>query len=374
MSPTAPQKLFQPIQVGNLLLKHRVVLAPLTRVRSDDQHVPQLPVMRDYYSQRASTPGTLLIAEGTLVDPKAGGYANVPGIWNDAQAAAWKEITDAVHRNGSYIFIQLWTAGRDGDPKVLAAENPSYDLIGPSAIPIKGRETPRALEVDEIKALVQSYVKAASNAINKAGFDGVEIHFANGYLVNQFLEDVSNNRTDEYGGSIENRARFGLEIVDAVAKEVGQEKVGARFSPWSPFLDMRMEDPIPTYSYVVKTIKGLYPDFAYISVCEPRVAGSTTMDSNIAQSDSNDFIRKIWAPKPLITAGGFDRESAIQQADSTGDLIAFGRKYIPNPDLPRRLLQNFPLTPYDRSTFYGAGDSSGKGYSDYEPFLCKVSA
>ncbi|KAJ3810191.1 hypothetical protein F5876DRAFT_77025 [Lentinula aff. lateritia] len=358
-------KLFKPIEVGNLSLKHRVVLAPLTRMRCDDQHVPQLPVMREYYSQRARIPGTLLIAEGTLVDPKAGGYPNVPGIWNDKQAAAWKEITYAVHKNGSHIFLQLWTTGRDADPKLLAAEDPSYTLIAPSAIPIKGHDVPRALEVDEIKSLIQSYVRAASNAINKAGFDGVEILMANGYLLNQFLEDVSNNRTDEYGGSIENRARLGLEIIEAVTKEVGQEKVGVRFSPWSTFQDMRMQDPIPTYSYIVKNIKKLYPNFAYVSVCEPRVEGSTTRDTPITSTDSNDFIRDIWAPKPLIVAGGFDRATAIERADSTGDLIAFGRKYISNPDLPKRLFKNLPLTPYDRSTFYLPGDASGRGYTDW---------
>ncbi|GAW03463.1 nadh:flavin oxidoreductase nadh oxidase [Lentinula edodes] len=313
-------KLFKPIEVGNLSLKHRVVLAPLTRMRCDDQHVPQLPVMREYYSQRARSPGTLLIAEGTLVDPKAGGYPNVPGIWNDKQAAAWKEITYAVHKNGSYIFLQLWTAGRDADPKLLAAEDPSYTLIAPSAIPMEGHDVPRALEVDEIKLLIQSY----------------------------FLEDVSNNRTDEYGGSIENRARLGLEIIEAVTKEVGQEKVGVRFSPWSTFQDMRMQDPIPTYSYIVKNIKKLYPNFAYVSVCEPRVEGSTTRDTPITSTDSNDFIRDIWTPKPLIVAGGFDRATAIARADSTGDLIAFGRRYISNPDLPERLFKNLPLTPYDR--------------------------
>ncbi|KAJ4489880.1 hypothetical protein J3R30DRAFT_3693308 [Lentinula aciculospora] len=358
-------KLYKPIRVGNLTLKHRIVHAPLTRMRCDDQHVPQIPVMREYYSQRSSVPGTLLIAEGTLVDPKAGGYPNVPGIWNDKQAAAWKEITDAVHKNDSHIFVQLWTAGRDADPKLLAADNPSYTLIAPSEIPMEGREVPRALTVDEIKSLTQSYVKAAWNAVNTAGFDGVEIHIANGYLVNQFLEDVSNNRTDKYGGSIENRARFGLEIIDAVTQEVGQERVGVRFSPWSTFQDMRMRDPIPTYSYIVETIKNLYPDFAYISICEPRVSGSTTQDSAVAITDSNDFVRDIWAPKPLIVAGGFDRESAIERADLTGDLIAFGRKYTSNPDLPRRLSKNSPLTPHDRSTFYLHGDTSGRGYTDW---------
>ncbi|KIK68707.1 hypothetical protein GYMLUDRAFT_153811 [Collybiopsis luxurians FD-317 M1] len=367
MSPNAASALFKPIQLGNILLRHRVVLAPLTRVRCNDEHVPQLPVMREYYSQRASTPGTLLIAEGTLVDPKAGGLSNVPGIWNDTQAAAWREITDAVHQKSSHIFVQLWTLGRDADPKILAAEDPAYTLIAPSEIPMEGRQIPRALGVGEIKSLIQSYVNAASNAVNKAGFDGVEIHIANGYLTNQFLEDVSNNRTDEYGGSIENRSRFALEIIDAVAKEIGEEKVAARLSPWSTFQDMRMKDPIPTYSYLVKTIKERHPDFAYLSVCEPRVVGSTTRDTVISSSDSNDFIREIWAPKPLIVAGGFDRDSAIERADSTGDLIAFGRKYISNPDLPQRLLKDLPLTPYDRSTFYLTGDASGRGYTDW-PF------
>ncbi|KAJ3794410.1 hypothetical protein GGU11DRAFT_689892, partial [Lentinula aff. detonsa] len=247
------------------------------------------------------------------------------------------------------------------------AGDPSYTLIAPSEIPMEGREVPRALRVDEIKSLVQSYVKAASNAVNRADFDGVEIHIANGYLINQFLEDVSNNRTDEYGGSIENRARFGLEIIEAATKKIGQEKVGVRFSPWSTFQDMRMQDPIPTYSYMVKTIKNLYPNFAYISVCEPRVHGSTAQDTAVAITDSNNFIRDIWAPRPLIVAGGFDRESAIARADETSDLIAFGRKYTSNPDLPKRLFQNLPLTPHDRSSFYLQGDTSGRGYTDW-PF------
>ncbi|KAJ3753671.1 hypothetical protein EV360DRAFT_53060 [Lentinula raphanica] len=365
MSTTVPSKLFEPIQVGRLALKHRIVHAPVTRMRCNDQHIPQLPVMQEYYSQRASVPGTLIIGEGTLVNPKAGGYPNVPGLWNDKQAAAWKEITDAVHEKQSYIIAQLWTAGRDADPKILAAEDPSYGLIAPSQIPMNGREIPRALTVEEIGSLVKSYAEAASLAVNKAGFDGVEIHIANGYLVNQFLEDVSNNRTDKYGGSIENRARFGLEIIEAVTKEIGQDRVAVRFSPWSTFQDMRMQDPVPTYSYMVTTIKNRYPDFAYISVCEPRVDGSTTKETTVESTDSSDFIRAIWAPKPLIVAGGFDRESGIARADDTGDLIGFGRKFTSNPDLPIRLMKNLPLTQHDRSTFYLPGDDSGRGYTDW---------
>ncbi|KAI3613225.1 hypothetical protein WG66_001464 [Moniliophthora roreri] len=351
--------LFQPIKLGAVELKHRVVLAPLTRMRGDSALVPQLPIAEEYYVQRGSAPGTLLISEGTAIKPQAASFPNGPGIWSDEQIAAWKKITDAVHAKGSYIFIQLFASGRVASPSILASL--STELVGPSAIPNTGQDTPRPLTVDEIHEYVQWFAKAASDSVHKAGFDGVELHLANGYLLNQFLSDTANHRTDEYGGNIENRARFPLEVVGAVVKAVGEEHVGARVSPWNT----RMDDPIPQHAYVVREIRERYPNFAYLSVIEPRISGSEVLDKPVASSDSNDFLREIWKPKPLISAGGYTRESAIQQAEKhTNELIAFGRQFISNPDLIRRLQEDLPSTKYDRSTFY---TNDAKGYVDY-PF------
>ncbi|CAL1711075.1 unnamed protein product [Somion occarium] len=353
-------KLFEPIQVGDLKLNHRVVLAPLTRLRANDEHVSISELTSVYYSQRASVPGSLLISEATFIHRRAGGFTNVPALETEEQLAAWKKVTDAVHEKKSYIFSQLWALGRAAEPDVLESEGLPY--VAASDIPFADQPKPRPLTSDEIKEFVQFYATAAANAVNKAGFDGVEIHGANGYLIDQFLQDVSNNRTDEYGGSIENRARFALEVVDAVVKAVGQKKVGIRLSPWGTFGDMRMKDPIPTFKYLVSHIKELYPDFAYIHVVEPRVNGNT--DREPEKGESNDFLREVWKPRPFISAGGYNREIALEVADMTGDLIAFGRYYISNPDLPLRLKANIPLTPYDRSLFYKK--KSPIGYIDYK--------
>lgn len=267
-----------------------------------------------------------------------------------------------MHEKSSFIFAQIVACGRTGDPDVLQAEG-GFELTGPSDIPIKGRPNPRPLTVSEIKEFVQLFATVAANAMNVAGFDGVELHSANGYLLDQFLQDVSNNRTDEYGGSIENRVRFLLEVVDAVVKAIGPTKVGVRLSPWSDYNEMGMRDPIPTFSYLVSRLTELHPTLAYIHVIEPRVSGLG--DRNVRVGESNDFIRNIWSPRPLISAGGYTRELAIAAADKAGDLIAFGRHFIANPDLPRRLIADVPLNRYDRSTFYAPGDP--KGYIDY-PF------
>ncbi|KAL0953033.1 hypothetical protein HGRIS_007235 [Hohenbuehelia grisea] len=368
MSSSTVPKLFQPIDVGATKLTHRVVLAPLTRARAAKEHVPLRPIVKEYYEQRASTPGTLLITEATFIAAQAGGYENIPGIWNEAQISAWKEITDAVHSKGSFIYLQLWALGRTASPKDLVAENPDFRLVGASDIRLSyGKDHAiHPLTTQEIQEYIQLYATAASNAVHQAGFDGVEIHGANGYLVDQFLQDVTNNRTDEYGGSIENRARFGLEVVAAVVKAVGAERTAIRLSPWSTFQEMGMQDPVPTFSYVATCLAKDYPSFAFIHVVEPRVMGNIDRET-IGEHEQNDFLRKIWAGRPYIAAGGFVRENAIEQAEK-GDkeLIAFGRWFIPNPDLPQRLRNNLKLTPYDRSTFYLSGDASGRGYSDYK--------
>ncbi|KAL0575580.1 hypothetical protein V5O48_006396 [Marasmius crinis-equi] len=369
-------QLFQPIKVGDVTLNHRVVLAPLTRFRADVNHVPLVPLVKDYYTQRASEPGTLLITEATFVHPRAGGYTNVPGIWSDAQIEAWKEIVDAVHDKGSYIYLQIWALGRTAQPEQLRSEDPSYPHVSASDIPMSGRsESPRPLTVEEIKEYTQYFAEAAKNAVHKAGFDGVEVHGANGYLIEQFLKEASNRRTDQYGGSPENQARFALEVVDAVVKAVGPRKTGLRLSPWSTFQDVGVKDPVPTYSHLVKELKKAHPTLAYIHVVDPRVDGVAIVED--VGHRSNEFIREIWTEGPggieaedgrrLISAGNYDLATGAELADTKGDLVAYGRQFISNPDLPYRLKYNVPLTPYDRSTFYLAGSSEPRGYTDY-PF------
>ncbi|KAJ7121366.1 hypothetical protein C8R44DRAFT_622933 [Mycena epipterygia] len=358
-------KLFEPLTVGTAALQHRVVLAPLTRYKASKEHVPYLPLVAEYYTQRGSRPGTLLITEGTFIAARAGGYAHVPGIWSPEQIAAWKvaRITESVHAKGSFVFMQLWALGRAANPEYLAHEDPSFPYVSVSDGQVTGRsKPPRPLTVPEIKEYVGMYAQAAKNAID-AGCDGVEMHGANGYLIDQFLQDVSNKRTDEYGGSIANRARFVSEIVDAVVSAIGAEKTAIRFSPWSPFQGMGMADPLPTFSYVIAQLAVRHPDLAYIHLVEPRINGNATRD-DVGAHESNDALRALWAPRPLVRAGGFTREGAIEAAES-GDLVAFGRLYISNPDLPKRLENNIPLTAYERSTFYIIGEDSPRGYTDH---------
>ncbi|PBK85284.1 FMN-linked oxidoreductase [Armillaria gallica] len=366
----ADSKLFQPIKIGNITLNHRIVLAPLTRYKSTEKgHVPYTSVMKDYYSQRGSDPGTLLITEATFIAQKAGGYKYIPGLWTQEQLDAWKEVTDAVHAKGSFIFAQLWAIGRTAELSDLRDEDPSLEFVAASSIKLSDSpESPRPLTLDEIHEYPKLYAQAAANAVFKAGFDGVEIHGANGYLIDQFLQDVTNNRTDAYGGSIENRARFALEVIDAVVDAVGAHRTGLRMSPWSTFQEMRMDDPVPTFSYLVTKIGQRHPDLAYLHVVEPRVSGTITRD-DVGAHESNDFIRELWAPRPLISAGGYKREEAMKVADEKGDLVAFGRYFISNPDLPKKLKKDLPFTPYNRPTFYLRGEVA-EGYTDY-PFTAE---
>ncbi|KAF9254266.1 NADH:flavin oxidoreductase/NADH oxidase [Marasmius fiardii PR-910] len=364
--------LFQPIKIGRLNLQHRVVLCPLTRFRASKTHAPILPIVKDYYTQRGSRPGTLLITEATVIAEKAGGYPNVPGIWSEEQIASWKEVVSSVHAAGSFIYLQLWAVGRAGHLSFLKFENESYDLVSSSDVPISGsnNDTPRPLTVEEIHEYADLYAQAAVNAVDKAGFDGVEIHGANGYLIDQFTQDTCNKRTDEYGGSIENRCRFALEVVEKVVEAVGVDRTGIRLSPWSEFQDMCMKDPKPTFAYLVKQLKERYPALAYIHLIEPK-AKATEYTEEASHSDaSNDFLREVWGENPFISAGKYDRESAIAVAgkavkNGRSELVAFGKYYISNPDLPARLEKDIPLTPYDHSTFYFMGDTTPRGYTDY---------
>ncbi|KAJ8462623.1 hypothetical protein ONZ45_g17870 [Pleurotus djamor] len=309
--------------------------APLTRRRATADSIPLLPTVAEYYSQRATKPGTLIITEATTVAHEGGGVLHVPGIYNDEQIRAWKEIGQAVHAKGSFIFSQLRAYGRAADPAVLASSSPPISLIGASPIPLSSRPEPRprALTVEEIQNFVSAYAKAAKNTVDGANFDGVEIHAANGYLIDQFLQDVSNQREDEYGGDIQSRAKFALEVLEAVVKEVGEEKVGIRLSPWSTFLDMRMKDPKPTFKYLVTCIRDTYPKLAYIHVIEPRVHGNDVKPPSEEDDieESNDFIRDIWGDRPLISAGGYTRETALRiAAERQYELVAFGRWFISN--------------------------------------------
>ncbi|KAJ8518945.1 hypothetical protein ONZ45_g4030 [Pleurotus djamor] len=356
-------KLFQPVKVGRLTLQPRVAMAPMTRFRATKAHVPILPTVTDFYKQRGSTPGTLLVTEGVFIAPQAGGYDNVPGIWSDEQIVAWKQFTPKVHLSTSNFL------GRTAKQSILAAENLPYVSASDVPLSYQADPLPRPLTTTEIKEYVQLYATAASNAVHRAGFDGIEIHGANGYLVDQFLQDKSNTRTDEYGGSIEGRTRFALEVLEAVSKEIGPDRTAIRLSPWSLFQEMRMDNPKPTFSYLVSQIRERLPDPAYIHVIEPRVAlgFDERPDSAIPADEENDFIRKLWAPKALLSAGGYTRELAIKAAER-GDVVAVGRHFISNPDLPRRWKDDLPLTAYNRDAFY-AVDPSGadKGYTDY-PF------
>ncbi|KAK9447801.1 uncharacterized protein V1518DRAFT_420461 [Limtongia smithiae] len=346
--------LFEPISVGGATLSNRVVLAPLTRFRNDDDHAPNADLAPEYYAERAIVPGTLLIAEATDSSVALGGYANTPGLYSAGQVAAWKKVTDAVHAKGGVIFVQLWALGRVNPGNIVSR------VISASTVQENPYPVPEEMSLDDIAAVESDFVAAAKNAI-AAGFDGVEVHGAHGYLVDQFIQDVSNKRTDAYGGSVENRARFALEIVDKVAAAIGEDKTAIRLSPFSQFQSMKMDDPFPTFSYIVSTLEKTHPKLAYIHFVEPRVSGGS--DRTAAANETTDVYHALWSG-PWIAAGGFTPESAKAYADShPNSLVAFGRAFIPNPDLVARIKEGLPLVPYDRDTFYTA--KAKEGYLGY---------
>ncbi|KZO98357.1 putative NADPH2 dehydrogenase chain OYE2 [Calocera viscosa TUFC12733] len=351
--------LFTPLKVGTMQLRHRIAMAPLTRYRGHPDHTPSEMAIT-YYAQRASFPGTLLITEATFIAEEAGGYRDVPGIYTQKHIDGWKKITDAVHAKGSFIYLQLWALGRAADETVL--KEYGVDVVSSSNIPLKDHAIPHPLTQDEIKKYVGHYATAAKNAI-EAGFDGVEIHGANGYLIDQFIQNVANNRTDEYGGTIEKCCRFALEVADAVSSAIGQERTGIRLSPWSEFQGMRVADPVSTFSYLAEQLKTRFPDFAYLHVTEPRVQGN--VDRTAPVNENNDFLRKIWAPKVLLSAGGFKEQLTKDVVPRWGDVIVYGRYFISNPDLPLRLKKGIPFTEWDRDTWYAHGPTASAGYIDY---------
>lgn len=350
--------LFTPLTLGRLSLSHRVVMPPLTRMRAEHGNAAN-EMMAQYYGQRA-TPGGLIIGEASQVSAQGRGFPCTPGIHTPEQIAGWKLCVDAVHAKGGKMFLQLWHMGRLSHPSYLDGALP----VAPSAIAAQGealtadykREpflTPRPLETSEIRGLIESYAQAGRNAM-AAGFDGVEIHAANGYLLEQFLLSRTNQRTDAYGGSVENRCRLILEVAQALIGVWGADRVGIRLSPYGIANDTGEPDPMPLYTYLVRELDKL--GLAYLHLIEPRAsgAGQREVDHQNVPSAAKLF-RPHWH-SVLIAAGNFRGDSANEMlADGDADAIAFGRLFIANPDLPERLRNGAPLTPYNRATFYTKG-------------------
>ncbi|KAI1128768.1 NADH:flavin oxidoreductase/NADH oxidase [Nemania abortiva] len=354
-------KLFRPVQVGSITLGHRVAMAPLTRYRCDDEYVP-LPMAKEYYEQRATVPGTLLITEATYISRSSVGRYNLPGIYNEVQIARWREITGAVHKKGSYIYCQIWHLGRAGWLEVHGTMGAG--LKSSSAVRMdKTTDMPQEMTEADIWEVIGDFAKASKYAMD-AGFDGVELHGANGYLIDQFLQDTCNKRTDSWGGSINNRARFAVEVTKAVVNAIGADKTAIRLSPFSDFQSMGMKDPCSQFEYLVTQLKPL--GLSYLHLVEPRISGD--VDASCGASSSLGFLLKLWdSQSPIILAGGFLPETAMQTVDETWKefdiMIAFGRYFVSNPDLVFRLKEGIEFAKYDRSTFYTA--KKAEGYIDY---------
>ncbi len=346
-----------PIQIGPYHLPNRLVMAPLTRMRAPD-NIPT-DLMNTYYAQRASA--GLIITEASPISTQGVGYPATPCIYNDAQVDGWKKVTEAVHAKNGHIFLQLWHVGRISHPDFHAGALP----VAPSAIAPQGDAvtptgmqpfvTPRALETDEIQGIVEDYRKAAKNALT-AGFDGVEIHSANGYLLDEFLRDGTNQRTDSYGGTFENRARILLEVTEAVVAVWGAERVGIRLSPSGTFNDMTDSDPETFFVYLLGQLNSF--GLAYLHVVDA-LEGDIRHGANVINLE---VLRKAYKGT-LIVCGGYDKARAEQViAQGEADLVAFGQLYIANPDLVERFKLNAPLNEPDVATFYGGNE---KGYTDY---------
>jgi len=354
---TDTQILFSTTTTGALTLPNRFVMAPLTRCRATD-HQPNA-LMAEYYGQRASA--GLLITECTMVTPNTSAFGNDPGIYSAEQTEGWKLTTDAVHKAGGRIFMQIWHAGRAAHPLL----NNGTEAVGPSAIAIndevhtpEGKQpytVPRALSKAEIASIVEDFRKAAANAI-AAGFDGVEIHGANGYLIDQFLRDGANQRTDEYGGSLENRARFLNEVLDAVTAEIGSDRVGLRLSPLNSFNDMRDSDPLAWTEYLAKHLNRF--NLAYLHLMRADFFG-------VQQADVVSIAREHYQGHLMLNMGYSADEAAQVISNKQADSVAFGTGFLANPDLPARVQAGAELNTPDQNTFYTQG---AEGYTDY-PFM-----
>ena len=351
-------RLFTEYRLGDVVLKSRIVMAPMTRNRAID-NLPN-DLMRIYYEQRASA--GLIITEGTSPSPNGLGYPRIPGIFSAAQVEAWKPITAAVHAQGGHMFMQLMHTGRITHPLNLPA---GARVLAPSAVAAAGEmytdaegmqplPVPEAMTMDEIAACVEEYAQAARNAV-AAGFDGIELHAANGYLLEQFIRPNSNVREDEYGGDIKNRARFVLEVVDACTAAIGHHKVGIRLSPYGVFNDMPLYDEMEAdYTYLAQALDSA--DVVYVHLVDHSAQGAPEVPASIKELFRDEYCGT------LVLSGGYEAERAEKDLPGKADLIAVGRPFLANPDLPARWESNAPLNEPDYDTFYTPGE---KGYTDY---------
>lgn len=357
--------MFTPVSLGSIKLKNRLVMAPLTRMRAGVGDIPS-PLAKTYYAQRASA--GLIITEATQISPLGKGYPATPGIYSAEQTVAWKEIVEAVHAKGGSIVAQLWHVGRISHSSLHPEQGVPE---APSAIPAAGQtygadwklhdyETPKAMSSEDITRLLKEFESAAQNA-KAAGFDGIEIHSANGYLLDQFLQDKTNQRTDEYGGSIENRLRLLGQVIEAVSRVFPSDKVGVRLSPYGTFNDMADSDPIALFTAAIKKLNGY--NLAYVHMIEPRSTSAGGGDQVFEEAPiTSEIFRSVYEGK-FITAGGYDQvmgEKVLEEG--LADAVAYGRLYIANPDLAERFQQGAALNPYNRATFYGGNEV---GYTDY---------
>jgi N-ethylmaleimide reductase len=364
---SAPTKLFEHYKLGPITLPNRLVMAPLTRNRAVPPGMVPSPLAVDYYGQRASA--GLLVTEATQISQQGQGYQDTPGIYSKEQVEGWKKVTDRVHERGGRIFVQLWHVGRISHTSLQADGGKP---VAPSAIRAKGKtfvggtfadvSEPRALELAEIPDIIDDFKRGAANAL-AAGFDGVEIHGANGYLLDQFAKDGTNTRTDAYGGSIENRAKLMLEVSKAVAAIAGPDRTGIRISPVTPANDVSDSNPQPLFDYIVDGLNAL--KLTYIHVIE----GATGGPRDNAPFDYASLRKRF--KQAYVANNGYDFELANKVLDANAaDLIAFGKPFISNPDLVERLKKGAELNAWDKNTFYGGG---AKGYTDY-PTLAKADA
>lgn len=360
--------LLQSIKIGSYHLPNRIIMAPLTRCRATEDHIPT-DIMATYYQQRASA--GLIIAEATYISAQSFGYMNTPGIYNSQQIQAWEKITNAVHSKNGRIFIQLWHTGRVSHssmhPDKIKGVAPSPIAVsGDIATPVgkQPNEIPKELTIKEIEQISSDFAIAAGNAI-KAGFDGVEIHGANGYLIDQFINESSNKRIDQYGGSIPNRCRFALEVISKVTKAIGSDKTGIRLSPSGNVKDMYMLDPIDTFSYLIAALNRF--NLAYLHIMEPYQAlePQDKYSQYLQMGAVTPYFRKIYHGK-LITNVKYNFNSGNDVIrKGWADMVSFGKLFISNPDLVERFQNDNPLNLWDRNTFY---TNHAKGYIDY-PFI-----
>lgn len=376
--PLQDTNLFKPTKIGNTEVSHRAVMAPLTRLRAKfPGQIPNTELASEYYDQRSKRAGTMLISEAAVISARAGGIDHAPGIWSKEQVAEWRKIIKKVHDNKSYFWVQFWALGRHAFPgnltrdglRYVSASDDVYDNVTYQNNALYANNPQHGLTREEIKGFVQDFVNATKNSI-EAGADGVEIHSAFGFLLNQFLDPRSNKRTDEYGGSIENRSRLTLEVIDACVAAVGAERVGIRLTPWSTYGGMSGgSDPtlLATYAYVIGELERRGKEgkrLAYLHLGEPRVTDPYLAEGEgMYMEGTNDFAFSIWKGK-IIRSGNLTLHPEVvkEMVKDERTLISYGRFWISNPDLVDRLEKGLPLNKYERKTFFGR---TGEGLTDY---------